>query len=136
MREIKFRGRCGTKRWYYGDLRVLNLGLYIAPQNINFDDIYHPVEPNTVGQYTGIKDKNDVMIFEGDILINKREKKKYIVRFCWGEYLLDATGDDCPCVMRQNGIVARENTYYLKVIGNIHDNPELTAGKNSEEKTQ
>ena len=77
------------------------------------------VDPSTVGQYTGLKDKNGERIFEGDIVQShfKTNHSKQIFR---------VTFDDGMFIFN-NGYVKMpvRGIYRIKVIGNIHDNPEF-----------
>ena len=76
------------------------------------------VEPETVGQYTGIDDREGEKIFEGDIFKIGAEDNIYTVKFDYGCFL--AYEDDV-----QVGILAELATMFIKKIGNIHDNKEL-----------
>ena len=76
------------------------------------------VEPETVGQYTGIDDREGEKIFEGDIFKIGAENNIYTVKFDYGCFL--AYEDDV-----QVGILAELATMFIKKIGNIHDNKEL-----------
>lgn len=83
------------------------------------------VDPNTVGQYTGLTDKNGVKIFEGDILGSHYDdgcpEDVTIEIIVWSEngWGLEIPGGDVAPVLDDGGFPHSE------VIGNIHDNPEL-----------
>ncbi len=92
----------------------------------------YEVIPGTVGQCTGLKDKNSKMIFEGDIVEsraseNKEDWKRWVVTFSDGSFCFERE------IPRKRKYKYEENLlcvdeielYGLTVIGNIHDNPEL-----------
>ncbi|MBD7967744.1 YopX family protein [Paenibacillus gallinarum] len=121
MREIKFRGkRKDTFEWiigYYGHKDLSEEHFIIVP---TFDPqgstrlqyfTDHLVDPNTVGQYTGLVDQNNVEICEGDILQHKKHGKK-IVEFINGKYVCES-------------LDLSEINEWAEIIGNIHDNTEL-----------
>lgn len=143
MREIKFRGkRIKNGEWVYGDLRQENSGRKVIMTNLstwgdNPDDVEPygddiTVDPNTVGQYTGLKDKNGKEIYEGDIMFlsdRGSHKEEVIVEhglYGWTFY------NPKTATFYSDG----SHTYYAVenyrfmfgtgvCIGNIHDNPEL-----------
>ena len=148
MREILFRGkRVSNGEWVEGDLRQFNLyGLnyvsgegrttyIIADEGANGGTEYE-VDPSTVGQYTGLTDKNGTKIFEGDIIENINQQI-FVVEY--GRHDLNC----CNCCYESHDALG----FYMKnkfgsaesdekvwedieVIGNIHDNPELLGVEN------
>lgn len=124
MEEYLFRGRDpATKEWVYGDLMHINGRAVIhidcgVPETI--------VEPETVGQYIGLKDHDGVKIFEGDILRNRLGS--YVVTYkanganFVGEVVNALIQDSWP-------ILSETSMHVLTVIGNIHDNKELLEAK-------
>ena len=116
-REISFRGKSKrTGEWVFGNLfdkdtkGRTHIGTTVR---MCFD-----IDPETVGQYTGIDDREGEKIFEGDIFKIGAENNIYTVRFDYGCFL--AYEDDV-----QVGILAELATMFIKKIGNIYDNKEL-----------
>lgn len=130
MREILFRGKREIDdEWIYGlylDDYVYDTDFpCIIPLRSGNHYLDWAVIRETVGQYTGLKDKNGKRIFEGDIL--SYDKKCGVVKFDNGCYVFwwkrfDKYSPDFfkKCILTNYG--SFEN---LEVIGNIHDNPEL-----------
>jgi uncharacterized phage protein (TIGR01671 family) len=127
MREILFRGkRADNGAWETGSLVVIRGGLsdeqvFIADKMTGY---HTPVIPETVGQFTGLTDKNGKKVFEGDILV-----------FCKGAtypYQIEWDGMGWK-LYRSDGKRIKEafecnEIHYVnisEIIGNIHDNPEL-----------
>ena len=148
MREILFRGKDIKGNWYEG----------LLAHNIRKDEWYisnkagistaYQVRPETIGQFTGLTDKNGVKIFEGDII-------KFEDTYCEGgegyeypgEWAVDTFNnaeiiikDGCVCfgkTLFEPSVYEDIQLYYpnfnewfkyAEVIGNIYDNPELMGG--------
>jgi uncharacterized phage protein (TIGR01671 family) len=145
MREIKFRGkRVDNGEWEYGDLLTSDEKTYIVNdcETICPDgegtDLYAlewcEVEPETVGQYTGLTDKNGVEIYEGDVLSiscysyeePEEDYEGVVLIGCFGNGLLITNDDGTTKYLYLNELVGSYTTIY-EVIGNIHQNPDLLA---------
>ena len=126
MREILFRGKTSTK-WVYGDLRHLNDGRVAVRKD---GEIYpYEVIPETVGQYTGLTDKNGKRIFEGDVVKaydetydNGFADVKGKVFFNCGSFDIDV--EDVGYIPLYS-----YGTENIEVIGNVHDNGDLLKGE-------
>lgn len=125
MREIKFRGRrLDNGEWVYGFLFMQDGKAYIITDLTPCGFIKHEVDPATVGQYTGLEDKDSKEIYEGDIMsIPETEFNAHII----GHVVYD---EDAFFIQARNGGACWGLNWSLRkhnaqVIGNIHDNPEL-----------
>ena len=113
MREILFRGkRKDNGEWIQGDLRHWNNGV-----GIHSDILHHTlkVDPDTVGQFTGLVDKAGKRIFEGDIV--SFGANVYVVKYIEKYSRFSGT---MPGIVFSGFPLANS-----VVIGNIHDNHEL-----------
>ena len=127
-REILFRGKSYYNEWVYGDLRHSSTGYGIAAIEQLFANIR--VKPDTIGQYTGLKDKNGKKIFEGDILeyIGKRKdnmNKVYRRKVVFHEGMFALLSKELQIYSALNYHFMEDGRSTWRVIGNIHDNPEL-----------
>jgi uncharacterized phage protein (TIGR01671 family) len=124
MREIKFRGITGTtegKKWAYGYLYKIksffseDYQYFIKNEHLQETS----VDEETIGQYTGLKDKNGKEIYEGDIIyVIPEDETAFIL---WDK-------ETAKYIIQFKGWCADFDNYYgkeLEVIGNIYDNPEL-----------
>lgn len=132
MREILFRGkRKENGEWVYGNYAVTDNNekqQHFIFQNKAFE---FEVESETIGQYTGLTDKNGKKIFEGDIVTTDIDRPYLIVEFRDGCFMFNCNdgGKDYYDIMLP--ITEEPNTEYKygEIIGNIHDNPELLEEK-------
>lgn len=122
MREIKFRGkRLDNGEWLYGSLVILNGRYFIF-------DYANEVDPTTVGEFTGLKDKNGKEIYEGDVIrspLSEDKTRPHRIFYHTGNAAF------------MGALVDRKELCYLRldqdwiykfgkeVIGNIHDHKYL-----------
>lgn len=145
MREILFRGKPKNEADYeflktmykdnckdgfiYGSLVISHGKYYICIMALcqinslvdNGTTTMFEVIPETVGEYTWLKDKNGERIFEGDIVTMPRYgsgKHKSVVYFKNGKFAVNGSNYNFKDICHRN----------MEVIGNIHDNPEMLKG--------
>ena len=134
MRPIKFRGiEIKSKRWVYGAY-VPAIDEDCCDSIIDEQGTWHIVFSETIGQYTGLKDKNGKEIWDGDIF---KEDGSGIVRsvfrvpggLAFEDNPVSFGYDHRAPVYPYSSIAEMQNASWLsqscEVIGNIHDNPEL-----------
>lgn len=155
MREILFRGQdAGTGHWIKGFFVRLFDGkgnvshrIYSGYAETDCEDYYPDfweVDPETVGQYTGLTDKNGKKIFTGDIISADNGKQSCVAVVKFGEYYpkmfykmlhmftpgkleVPACGFFAESVDNHEEMILFQSRC-VTVIGNIHDNPELLEG--------
>ena len=133
MRKIRFRGKTKYGVWVYGGFVKLNDTAYIVKVERQTFEPYseiatmEEVDPKTVGQYTGLKDRDGQDIYEGDILIDE-ENGLNVVRWGDGQYLLEVLLDDGDYYTEW----LSEYNEMCRVIGNVYENPELLKGEETE----
>lgn len=129
MREYLFRGKTiANGKWSEGTLLVTKQGCCITPDAT----VYVAVDPETVGQYTGLTDKNGTKIFEGDII-------DFLYRSGYDDYgIVQYDADETEFGFVYNSIYEGLGRHYrskdIEVIGNIYDNPELLGDENNEKR--
>ena len=126
MREYLFRGKMiANGKWSEGNLLVTKQGCCITLDATVLGS-YGAVELETVGQYTGMKDKNGKRIFEGDII--DFSYRSYSDGFGVVRYVAEGTEFEFVYDDHYEGL---GRCYYpedVEVIGNIYDNPNLVRG--------
>lgn len=133
MREILFRAkRKDNGEWVYGYFvnEYDDFQIYVQPQ-ITTRSGREYVNENTLGQYTGLTDKNGAKIFEGDIVEYETGKKVRIGRVFFSDFRASFS-----VTAGKNGSARINNDLFnyiqsrnsVIVIGNIYDNPELIGG--------
>lgn len=151
MRKILFRGkRLDNGQWEYGNFNRINDKCYIFPEDApdSFDN--YEVDPTTVGQFTGLTDKNGKEIYEGDAVkydytpdppasfhgtFAKSYKVDAVVE--WSDthhYLVyRRTTPNSKKHLSRNmpkRLICDFRISNIEIIGNIHENPELMKGGN------
>lgn len=128
MKEIKFRGkRLDNGEWIEGDLLRMNGHWFIFPDPAPGGIDKYEVDPATVGEFTGLKDKNGKEIYEGDVMeIPETEFNAEIIgRVLFEEdayYIIPLRGGHLW------GLHWSLRKHDAKIIGNIHDNPKFLKG--------
>ena len=137
MRKILFRGKTIDEDCfvYGGYSKNCETGktyiVCMGEDNISAIAYHKEVVPETVGQYTGLNDKNGKKIFEGDIVefINKYTQQKGRAEIVFEAFKWKYSG----CYYGGNPIVwlcIDDTSVEFEVIGNIHDNSELLEADN------
>jgi len=139
MREIKFRGKSekdftplfNIKKgdWVYGGILWIDYTkIYIVRYLSRFEDpLLIKVDPETVGQFIGLKDKDNTEIYEGDVVVDVETEAKNrwgIVSAdpdMWTEDIFIYGNKNAFCYKGFLELVVRER---IVVVGNIFDNPE------------
>lgn len=134
MKKIKFRGAdIKNDSWHYGDLLQTNEGSvcigvhgqYID-DGMHFNEMYDKtpyIEEHTIGQYTGLCDKNENEIYEGDVL----EDSDLRYEVCWYDEVAAFIAEDIES--NKPFLLSDLDLRETVIIGNIYDNPELLKTK-------
>lgn len=132
MREIKFRGMTLNKKWVYGNLSILKNHIEFIKPGFYISNSFgmpfaYSVRPETVGQATGLIDKDGRDIYEGDIVT---DCYKRLLQVVWQNHAFQF-----KALKETNFLYAHIGQWFdgltenPEVIGNIYENPELLEGK-------
>ena len=142
-RKIKFRGiPINSNQFIYGDLIQSGGYIYIFPSHMGFFEFSNQskrVTPETVGQFTGLTDKNGKEIYEGDVVRlisggSRWNREACEVVFLNGSFQFNRPDWPYPCGFITYAMSCSERYIIddhselcsqIEVIGNIHENPEL-----------
>ncbi|EAG3521265.1 hypothetical protein JSZ24_001182 [Listeria monocytogenes] len=128
MREIEFRGkRIDNREWIYGNLMQFedSATFIFADERKGASTLtyahfiinnMHAIDEKTIDQYTGLKDKNDKKIFEGDVGWDEHNECYGVVKFEEGKFLY---------VWENIAEDLQEVADGIEICGNIHENPDL-----------
>lgn len=127
MRTIKFRGKTiRSKEWVYSS--TISQGTIKRKANKWFmeisENVWKGLQEGSLGQFTGLYDKDGKEIYEGDIILEKLKRSRK------GGDLYEIVFEDCQWLGKnKDGAITSlsllNDFHVIKIIGNIHDNPEL-----------
>jgi len=136
-REHEFRGFDGTK-WYYGDLeynRKTGIArIHTYKEDGSYDKQY-AVDPDTVGEFTGMRDRHGNKVFEGDVVdvydFTSAYASKYrgVVKMYRGSWCVEYEDSIFDTVFHPMLFFDDFADRKTEVVGNIHNNPELLSTK-------
>ena len=181
MREILFRGKVNNPdniswlqqsvgEWVEGNLehdpdlesyKINGFNYYSSEQGLEREPFVYRVDPETIGQYTGMKDKNGEKIFEGDVvefyfydkvrhkgkLVDVKNTKTMLIE--WGDcgfHMVELfrnyrDEEDFGIAIgkiytyrgnKKQGVYKSNHCYFVELVGNKFDNPELLKGEENE----